>query len=84
MLCLAAGRILHRHNVAKAWHGFVLAALFTGLALFLAASHHQTVVIFRFIVLTLTSTGGIGVFWLWKQPVFEVINPHHKHTGDPK
>jgi len=84
MLCLAAGRILHRHNVAKAWHGFVLAALFTGLALFLAASHHQAVDIFRFIVLTLTSTGGIGLFWLWKQPTFEVINPHRKHTGDPK
>ncbi|SHO42779.1 hypothetical protein [Desulfopila aestuarii] len=82
LLCFAAGRILYRNNVARAWHGFVLATLFTGLAFFMAASHHQAVVIFRFILLTLTAASGISAFWLWKQPAFEVIPPRHKHKGD--
>lgn len=84
MFCFAAGRILHSRNVSKAWHGILLAALFTVLAAFLAASHHQAGVIFRFICLTLAVTSGISIFWLRKQPAFEVVNPHHEHKGDPQ
>jgi len=84
MFCFAAGRILHRHKIARAWHGPALAVLFTGLGIFLAASHHQAAVIFGFIALALTAAGGISAFWLWKQPAFEIIHPPPKHTGDPQ
>jgi len=84
MLCFAAGRILCRLNIARSWHGFVLAALFTILVFFLAAKHHQAAGVFRFMVFTLTAAVGISSLWLWKQPVPEVLAPHHKHTGDPQ
>ena len=84
MLCFAAARILCRLSIARAWHGFVLAALFTILTIFLAASHHQAAGIFRFMLLTLTAAVGISSYWLWKQPVPEVLTPHHKHPGDPQ
>jgi len=81
MLLFAAGRLLRRRNISISWHGFVLAAIFGLVSLFLAADHEEAAVIFRFCLLTLTVSAGISYFWLRKQPTYEVILPQSKNKG---
>jgi len=83
MLLLAAGRLLRRQNISASRQGFVLAAVFGFVSLYLAADHQEAAVIFRFILLTLAASAGICFLWLRKQPACEVIHPQSETKGGP-
>jgi len=82
MSCVAAGRILRRHNIDRAWHGFAVGGLLLLAIVVIAVYHHQTIVILRFTLLVLLSAAATSAFWLWKQPVYDVIPTQSQRQGD--